>query len=360
MSTIVHISPASQAPTYIPELAAQRVHTLPVVVIAMHEACDCRCVMCDIWKIRNPQAIDISTLRSQLQSFQALGVRWVAFTGGEPQRHPHFVEFATELKSLGIRVTLLTAGLALDADPAGVARAVDDVIVSLDGPPVIHDQIRRLPRAFERMMAGIHAVREARPEIDVRTRCTVQVANHQSLCATVECARESGFASISFLAADVSSSAFNRPVQWTAARQDVVALNECQIPALEREIESLITLYGKEDFVAETPEKLRLIPLHFRAHLGQVKPIAPRCNAPWVSAVIEARGQVRPCFFHAPIGNIHQNSLAEAVNSIDALHFRSQLDISNNPTCRECVCALFLPEANSNQIPQNNSQGTNP
>src|SRR5579871_2016670 len=103
MSEIVHISPATQASLCIPELASHRIENLPVVVIEMHEACDCRCVMCDIWKIREPQAIPISNLRRQMESFQSLRVRWVVFTGGEPQRHPHFVEFASELKSHGIR-----------------------------------------------------------------------------------------------------------------------------------------------------------------------------------------------------------------------------------------------------------------
>ena len=56
-------------------------------------------------------------------------------------------------------------------------------------------------------------------------------------------------------------------------------------------------------FVLENPDKLRRIVHHFRAHLGLAEPVAPRCNAPWVSAVIESDGTVRPCFFHEPIGN---------------------------------------------------------
>src|SRR3712207_8082535 len=34
----------------------------------------------------------------------------------------------------------------------------DDVIVSLDGPREIHDQIRRIPRAFDRLAEGVAAL----------------------------------------------------------------------------------------------------------------------------------------------------------------------------------------------------------
>lgn len=343
MNALVNISLIDQIHLGAQRLAAHRITTMPVVVISLHEACDCRCVMCDIWKIRDPQAIPIAKLHRQLESFDALGVRWVVFTGGEPQRHPHFSDFASALKCRGIRVTLLTAGLELEQHADEVAPAVDDIIISLDGPPDVHNQIRRVPLAFERMASGFHAVRKIRPEIPIRARCTVQSANHRSLCATVECARQNHLASISFLAADLTSDAFNRPSAWTASRQRSVALNPSQLCALESEIESLIAAYGSGGFVAETPEKLRRIVLHFRAHLGQVPAAAPRCNAPWVSSVIEAGGEVRPCFFHAPIGNIYQQTVAEAVNSAEALQFRAELDIQTNPTCRRCVCSLYVP-----------------
>ena len=343
MNGLVNISITEEMHVGSQRFAAHQITTMPVVVISLHEACDCRCVMCDIWKIREPQAIPIAKLRRQLQSFDSLGVRWVVFTGGEPQRHPHFADFASALRSRGIRVTLLTAGLELEGQADQVAPVVDDVIISLDGPRDVHNRIRRVPLAFERMLRGLEAVRKIQPEITIRARCTVQAANHRSLCATVECAAQNRLASISFLAADLTSDAFNRPSGWTASRQSSVALHPHQVPALENEIELLIGSYGVGGFVVETPEKLRRIVLHFRAHLGQVPAVAPRCNAPWVSSVIEAGGHVRPCFFHAPIGNINQQTIAEAVNSNAALEFRQNLDIATNPTCRRCVCSLYLP-----------------
>ena len=351
MSDLVTISPGTSTPH--PDLDAHRIRSMPVVVVALHEGCNCRCVMCDIWKIREPRELAIANLERQLDSFHKLGVRWVALTGGEPQRHSHFRQFTNALRSRGIRVTMLTAGVLLEQDAQQVADSVDDVIVSLDGPRAIHDRIRRIPHAFQKLADGVRALRKIRPEISIAARCTVQRANHDSLCCTVESAKQIGLDSISFLAADVTSAAFNRPESWSAARQDGVALDESQVAALEEEIERVIALYAGRGFVLENSQKLRRIVLHFRAHLGQTPAISPRCNAPWVSAVIEASGEVRPCFFHPSVGNIHDQTFADVVNNPHALQFRADLDIASNPTCRHCVCSLYVPQVEKTPQPGN-------
>jgi MoaA/NifB/PqqE/SkfB family radical SAM enzyme len=326
--------------------AAHQIRTMPVVVISPHNQCNCRCVMCDIWRIREAKEITPTLLEQQLAGFHDLGVRWVVFTGGEPQMNPQMIFLAKILRNEGIRVTMLTAGLLLESHAQSVAANVDDVIVSLDGPPAVHDQIRRVPRAFAQIEAGVAALRRFRPEIIVRARCTVQKANHRSLSEVVESAKAIGLNSISFLAADLASEAFNRPQGWVRERQDLVALNPEEADALEAEVERLVVEHRidlNSGFVVESPDKLRRIVLHFRAHLGQARQVAPNCNAPWVSSVIEASGEVRPCFFHPSLGNIHNQPLGEIVNSPKALSFRATLEVATNPICRRCVCSLHIP-----------------
>src|SRR5215469_13711365 len=116
MSNLVSISALGQSGVSDEaEVSRQLIHALPVVVIAAHNQCSCRCVMCDIWKIRDPQEITQQDLERQIQSFRDLGVRWAVFTGGEPQRNANLFTLAHMLRKVGIRVTLLTAGLLLEA-----------------------------------------------------------------------------------------------------------------------------------------------------------------------------------------------------------------------------------------------------
>jgi MoaA/NifB/PqqE/SkfB family radical SAM enzyme len=326
--------------------AIQRVSKLPVLVLAPHNQCNCRCVMCDIWRIREPKEITTPDLQRQLASFRELGVRWIVFTGGEPQLNSHLSALAQMVRAEGIRITMLTAGLLLESQAESIAATIDDVIVSLDGPPSIHDHIRRVARAFEQITAGVKALRRYRPSMEVRARCTVQKENHRSLCDVVQAAKTIGLNSISFLAADLTSQAFNHPQGWVPERQDRVALSAEEVDALDTEIERLIRIHRADlesGFVVENADKLRRIVLHFRAFLGHAEPIAPRCNAPWVSAVIEASGDVRPCFFHPAVGNINDQPLHNIINGPNALRFRADLDIATNPICRRCVCSLHIP-----------------
>jgi len=322
-----------------------RIHTLPVVVLFPHNRCNCRCVMCDIWRIGQAREISAEDLRPHIESFRELGVRWVVFSGGEPQMHTDLGALSRLLRAEGIRLTLLTAGLLLEAQAPSLAETLDDVIVSLDGPPEIHDQIRRVREAFNRLERGVQALRKAGPAMVIRGRSTVQKANCTYLRRTVAAARQLGLNSISFLAADVTSEAFNRPEGWPAKRQEAVALGPHEIALLEQEVEFLIQQHSDDlasGFIVEGAEKLRRIVRHFRAHLGELPPEAPICNAPWVSAVIEADGTVRPCFFHRSLGNIHERALIEILNGDIAVDFRRRLDILNNPVCQKCVCSLHL------------------
>jgi MoaA/NifB/PqqE/SkfB family radical SAM enzyme len=159
----------------------------------------------------------------------------------------------------------------------------------------------------------------------------------------VDTARALGLDSISFLAADLTSEAFNRPLIWPGEKQSEIGLNLKEVSALEEEIEQLILqceVSINHKYIAESASKLRRIARHFREHLGQLTPQAPICNAPWVSAVVEVDGSVRPCFFHRAIGNITSSTLEEVINGERAQEFRQSLDMENDVICRRCVCSL--------------------
>lgn len=316
---------------------------LPVLVLHAHTSCNCRCLMCDIWKTTEVRSLRPADLEVLLEPIRRLGVQWIVFTGGEPLLNASLPAVCALLRPLGIRLTLLTTGLLLKKHAADVAKSFDEIIISLDGPESIHNSIRRVENAFALIKSGVAAIREISPMLRITARTTVQRANSFYLRETVAAAKTLELDGISFLAADVQSEAFNRPLVWPAERQNEIALSHSDLPALEAEIQGLIRDCGadiRSGFIAESPEKLHRILGHFRAHLGLEAPKAPACNAPWTSAVVETDGTVRPCFFHAPIGNIRQSSLVDALNSQKALQFRSSLDMQKNEICRRCVCSL--------------------
>src|SRR5579875_34988 len=125
------------------------IRSLPVLVLDVAGRCNCRCAMCDIWKR------DSTRFLRELPDLGRLGVQWAVLTGGEPLMHPDLFALCEKLHARRIRVTLLTTGLLLERFAAQIAAHIDDAIVSLDGPPPIHDQIRRIPGAFDRIRPAI-------------------------------------------------------------------------------------------------------------------------------------------------------------------------------------------------------------
>ena len=316
------------------------ISSLPVLVLYPHARCNCRCVMCDIWKDTSQAEITAEDLARHLADIESLDVKWVVFSGGEPLMHSDLFRLSGMLRSRNIRVTLLSTGLLLNRYAQQILTRIDDVIVSLDGPPPIHDQIRRVPGAFAQLERGVHAIHDLNPAYRISARCTIQRLNYSCPSETVRLAKALGLCSISFLAADLTSEAFNRFRPWEAHRQAQVALTLEEVWTLQRELEGVDRDWGTSGFVAENAEKLRRISDHFRVYLGLSRPQAPRCNAPWVSAVIEGNGTVRPCFFHPPIGSLKSHTLLQVVNGFEAQQFRSSLDVATNPVCARCVCSL--------------------
>lgn len=303
--------------------------------------------MCDIWKA-NTEKKELSTddLQKHIQSFQQLGVKRVALSGGEALLHSNLWTFCEALRKIGIKISLLSTGVTLKNHAADVVRHCDDIIVSLDGSPAVHNQIRNIPNAFEKLAEGVRALKEMNPSFKVTGRSVLQKSNFRDFEGILKTGYELGLQQISFLPADVSSTAFNRNDPWQQDRVEQVALNFQEVQELEKIITDSINKFEDlyiNGFIAEGPEKILQIPQYYKAVLGKADYPRTKCNAPWVSAVIESNGDVQPCFFHKPYGNIYENGFLEIINSEKAVQFRKQLDISKNETCRKCVCALHIP-----------------
>lgn len=322
---------------------------LPILTLYPHSRCNCRCLMCDIWKARGKGEITPEEVARWLPEWRDLGIRRVVLSGGEALLHSDLDALCEPLREAGIGITLLSTGLLLRRDASKLVRWCDDVIVSLDGPREVHDRIRNIPRAYEKLADGVAAVRAADPKVAVSGRCTVQRENFRDLRATARAAHDLGLDRISFLAADVTSEAFNRPGGWEPDRVASVALEAGDLPLLAAELDALEREHAAdfaEGFFAESPEKLRRRLLqHFAAHLGRGDFAPVECNAPWVSAVVEADGMVRPCFFQPALGNLRSaGSLKAVLNSPEAVAWRQGLDMARDEICRRCVCSLALRE----------------
>ena len=323
-----------------------RIYEMPVLVLMPHSRCNCRCVMCDIWKANSAKSeITVEELEKHLSAFKRLKVKRVALSGGEALMHSNLWRFCDLLHSIGVKISLLSTGVTLAHHAKHVVTHCDDVIVSLDGSKVIHNQIRNIPAAFEKLEEGVKAIKAIDHEFQVTGRTVVQSQNFRDLLNIIETAKVLGLDQISFLAADVSSEAFNRSEPWREEKVSEVALDANEIIELESILEKSFADFKAEydnKFIAESKSKMKEIAQYYRAMTEQSRFPERKCNAPWVSAVIESDGNVLPCFFHKPYGNINNGSFMEIVNSKKAIDFRKKLNVKEDTTCKKCVCSLHV------------------
>lgn len=322
------------------------IYDLPVLVLMPHSRCNCRCVMCDIWKSNHDKKeISDELLQKHVSDFKKLGVQRVALSGGEALMHSNLWKLCRQLKNIGIEISLLSTGITLKAHAENIIRYADDVIVSLDGSPEIHNQIRSLPSAFEKLSEGVQTLKDLDQNFPVTGRCVIQRLNYNHFTDIIATAKALDLDQISFLAADVSSGAFNRPEPWQEDRIVKIELNEKEVREFERIVKDsfhqFTDLYHTR-YIAESPEKMLDIVMYYKALLGMHDFPKKKCNVPWVSAVIESDGEVKPCFFHPAYGNIHKKNFRDIINSSEAISFRKKLDVEKDPVCERCVCSLYV------------------
>ncbi len=324
-------------------LQTGHIKTLPIVILMPHSACNCQCVMCDIWKDnKNLKQLTEKDIQGLLVSLKSLETQQVLMSGGEAMLNPNFFRFCEILKKHDIKVSVLSTGLTLQRHAEQIVLYVNDIIVSLDGDEATHDRIRNIPHAFKKLKAGVEHIKRIDPLFRITARTVIHRLNFRQWPAIIDAAKEMGLDQVSFLPADVSSHAFNREELWSEQRQHEIIPGEDELEELKAVLETVVANNGTSNFIAENPDKLRKIHGHYAAFYGHNPFPYKKCNAPWVSTVVEADGTVRPCFFHPPLGNIRQQSLEKILNSDEAIRFRRDLDMDSNSTCVKCVCYLNL------------------
>jgi MoaA/NifB/PqqE/SkfB family radical SAM enzyme len=326
--------------------ATDRTFALPILIFFPTARCNSRCVSCDCWRADGAGDLSQDEIRRLAADLPALGTRLVTFSGGEPTLRRDVYEIAGLFRARDVTLHLLTSGLFLERDAAAIAEHFEQVTVSLDAhTATLYEQIRGV-KGLGVIERGVKTLKAVSPGTPVWARSTLHRHNFKELPSLIDKAHAMGLDGISFLAADVTSDAFGRTgtsgdsAQGSATRELLLTSDEGA--EFAEVVEATIVSHAGDfetRFVAESPDKLRRLPQYYRAQQGLAEFPGVRCNAPWASAVIEADGAVRPCFFHPAVGNIRQTSLREIMAN-EMVAFRRGLHVAADATCQRCVCSL--------------------
>jgi len=336
--------------------------------------CNLKCTMCRQWG-RDQQVPDNRTWYdrhrelplSSWVSFldQAAPYRpWLYVTGGEPLISPNFRGLVQAARQRGLMVQLQTNGTLL----AGVAEflvksGVLAVSISLDGPPEVHDAVRGVKGAFQRLAEGVEALVAARAKFNspspiVSLNCTISKLNLDTLAEVVPLAVK-----LQADALQIQHTMFNAQEQvdrhnayFSPERVDEMGLDMAlpsiredgyyqseigpgDIPKLKAGLRQARTLARgriKLVFMPNLPDEF------LRSYYLDLNfPFSQGCDFFWKTLRVSPDGSITPCL-NFKAGSIVTDSFAEIWNGPKMQALRRLFSTRLLPGCARCCQRHYL------------------
>src|SRR5262249_12900092 len=80
---------------------------LPILILFPHSRCNCRCVMCDIWRDKTSKELAVEDIARWVNEWRSLGVERVVLSGGEALMHTRLWELCDVLRAADIGISIL-------------------------------------------------------------------------------------------------------------------------------------------------------------------------------------------------------------------------------------------------------------
>lgn len=347
-----------------------RAPKLSRVYFSVNSACGLACKMCD-FGIGNREASLYKALRpteektilaADLVIQRCLEARpdleAVHFIGTEPLFHPDIPRMVREVKAGGIKVIVTTNGLRLDRMLVPVLEAgVDELWISIDGPPETHDDIRGHDGLFEIIRTALRTHADAIAKAKARgfrlcISCAISPLNHHLLGDMVRATADLPFdlywlTHLNYITPEIAAAHSRRHPQYKIAASTVT------IPEMETSRVNPFVLYralreAEREAIA-LGRQIESVPaldfLGVMEHYGQPeRPVGkPHCQAPSSCVEVASDGSVSVMSrcYQMDTGNIHTQSLRSIFLGETLTGFRSFLAREGlQPPCLRC-CGIM-------------------
>ena len=292
-------------------------HPIPVgyVIIATTYACNARCMMCNLHDYYRKQPdlfakeIDLALLFHALKRSSLMQtVRHIDLTGGEPflrKDLQHFIKKLFILPAVDL-ITMNTNGLLtskITADVDGIVKGIKanqrfSLSISIDGIGAVHDKIRGVPGAFNKVaktIAALSKLRDQYPQFSLRSNAVIQPENVHALEPIQAFWKKNAIAGTfsviqaPFYTHGHKQGAYNDIRNFSNQELSVIKSIDCKSR-------------GMNDYLDK----------------GCVRPL--HCFAGYTAMCIDPFGTLYPCNFltghkHYRLGNIQKSSIDEAWTS---------------------------------------------
>jgi len=328
----------------------------------VNSVCNLHCKMCDVGTFNEDSnfyknlRIDRKLHEIQPERFESVVnevARFrptIAINGTEPLMYKPLGRVTAYARQAGLEVAVTTGAYNLPERAEELADAgLTRLNVSLDGAPVLHNQIRGRKDVFERATTGIvkfkDALKSRGRDAEVLVNFTIININYGHLeefydAITAFPIDRINFTNMNFVTAEMAQA---HNVEWgTKYAATVNCLSEEVKPAAV-DVDALYEQMHKVK--AKGGEKVHFMPFFSRDDLATYyhRPMdfmgKIPCLSTWFIAQVMADGEVIPytrCY-HVPLGNINERPFLEIWNGEKARAWRHDLRANGRfPACTRC------------------------
>lgn len=301
-----------------------------LVNLEITKRCNLRCIHCAIRETPEKyseiikEEFSIKEVKEIIDSLKSLGTKYISISGGEPfLREDIFdiIEYAKK-RDLGIHIssngTLITKEIAKKVNDLGL----DAISISLDATtPTIHDKIRGVRGAFNKTVAAIRNLVKYKSHTQVGISPIITNLNIYELEKLVDFARDLGVDAIRF-------QPWHESLGYKETA-DILDIKGERLKEIGDVMEKIIRKTRKYRIYTNSDVYLRGISRYFE----DKRKIKINCFVGFFTCNISWKGDVVPCAFIEPVGNIRKETFNEIWKSKRFEEVRREIRRGNCPKC---------------------------
>lgn len=340
-------------------------HNPDWIILGVNNLCNLHCKMCDVgtqYEKSNffanlsgnkpndmPKEL-ILRIIDQMASYFPNAKLGYAFT--EPLIYPHLIESLCYADKLGLYTSITTNALTLAKKADGIAKSgLNDLSISLDGPPEIHNFIRGNSHSFQRAMDGIDLVIGMNQPPGISVFCVVTEWNIGHLVSFIDHFRhfplkQLGFMHANFTTqhiADHHNNFYGDLYPTTDSNVQEFNIKNMELDLLWQEIKQIKnTNYSFPVKFSPEMRSRDQIDIYYKV---PDRFIGKRCNDIFKNIMVKSDGTIIPAHgrcYNFTVGNIYEDNLKAIWNSQAVGNFRRTVSKAGGllPACSRC-CGAF-------------------
>lgn len=335
------------------------------VVLGVNNLCNLHCRMCDVGTQymesnfflnlsgSRPVNMPVNLIRKIIeQTAQYFPESKLGYGFTEPLIYPYLIESLEYASHQGLYTTVTTNALTLRNQAVGLAESgLDEIFISLDGPPEIHNQIRGRKNSFQKAMEGIDALLGTGRTPVISVFCVITRWNIGYLDKFLKLFEDIPIKQIGFMhtnftpkhVADYHNSLYGDIYPATESNVQESGIEEMNLDLLWQEIQQISRTHYpyKVSFSPELSSRGQL-EVFYRS---PEKLIGKQCHDIFRNIMIKSDGTVIPAHgrcYNLTVGNIYEDDIKSIWNSQVFARFRKTVNKAGGllPACSRC-CSAF-------------------